>query len=173
MYKLREITREDLKEINAWRNDPALIAYLGAPYRFINEEVDNNWYDNYMRSRNNSVRCAIVDEKEPDAILGIVSLLEINNVNRSGQLHIMIGKNENRGKGIGKFAVNEMLRHAFNNLNLHRVELSVLANNEVAICLYKKCGFTIEGKKRESNYKNGIYLDAIMMGILKNDWKNF
>ena len=172
MYKLREINKEDMKEINKWRNDSELIACLGAPYRYINEEVDNNWFDNYMRARNNAVRCAIVDEKEQNIILGMISLLDINNVNRSGQLHIMIGKKENRGKGLGKFAVNEMLQHAFNNLNLHRVELSALENNTAAIHLYQKCGFKIEGKKRESNYKNGEYSNVIMMGILKNEWKN-
>ena len=171
MYKLREITKEDMKEINKWRNDPELIACLGAPYRYINEEVDYNWFDQYMRSRNNAVRCAIVDEQEQNIILGMISLLDINYVNRSGQLHIMIGRKENRGKGMGMFAVKEMLQHAFNNLNLHRIELTALENNKVAIYIYEKCGFTIEGKKRESNYKNGKYLNTIIMSILENEWK--
>ena len=125
-----------------------------------------------MRSRGNAVRCAIVDEKKSDIILGMISLLEINNVNRSGQLHIMIGGIDNRGKGMGTFAVNAMLTHAFNNLNLHRVELNVLENNSIAQRLYKKCGFTIEGLRREANYKNGQYENVVMMSILKNEWKN-
>ena len=45
MYKLRELEREDIKRINKWRNDPYLIACLGAPYRFINEDVDSDWYE--------------------------------------------------------------------------------------------------------------------------------
>ena len=40
MYKLRELERKDLKKINSWRNDEEIISLLGAPYRFINQEVD-------------------------------------------------------------------------------------------------------------------------------------
>ena len=172
MYKLREIRKDDISTINNWRNDPDLIACLGAPYRYINEDVDNNWFDQYMRSRNNAVRCAIVDENKADCILGMISLLDINYISRSGQLHIMIGEANNRGKGMGAFAVNEMLTHAFNNLNLHRIELNVLERNSIAQKLYKKCGFAVEGLRREANYKNGQYENVVMMSILKSEWKN-
>ncbi len=169
MYCLRELERNDLPRINKWRNDPYLIACLGAPYRFINEDVDSGWYESYLHSRNSSVRCAIVDSDKKDEILGLISLLDINSINRSASLHIMIGGSENRGKGMGTFAVNAMIEHAFFNLNLRRIELGVLENNSAAIHLYEKCGFVREGIKRESNYKNGKYLSMIMMSILRKD----
>ena len=90
MYKLRELERKDLKKINLWRNDEEIIALLGAPYRFINQEVDEKWYEGYMQSRSNAIRCAIVTE-ECDDITGLVSLCDINFINRSAVLHIMIG----------------------------------------------------------------------------------
>lgn len=55
MYKLRELERKDLEQINKWRNDPELIELLGAPYRFINLEVDTKWYENYMGNRNSAI----------------------------------------------------------------------------------------------------------------------
>ena len=169
MYKLRELEREDIKRINKWRNDPELIACLGAPYRFINEDVDSDWYDKYINARNSCVRCAIIDT-EKDEILGLISLININYINRCADLHIMIGGKENRGKGIGTFAVSAMVKHAFLNLNLRRIELGVLENNIVAIRLYERCGFVREGIKRESNYKNGKYENMILMSILKKDF---
>lgn len=168
MYKLRELEREDIKRINKWRNDPDLIACLGAPYRFINEDVDSDWYDKYIHARSNSVRCAIV-ETEKDEVLGLISLLNINYINRCADLHIMIGGKENRGKGIGTFAVSAMIEHAFLDVNLRRIELGVLENNAPAIRLYEKCGFIREGLKRESNYKNGKYESMIMMSLLRKD----
>ncbi|MBE6797089.1 MAG: GNAT family N-acetyltransferase [Ruminococcaceae bacterium] len=171
MYKLRELEREDLKKINKWRNDPDLISCLGAPYRFINEDVDSEWYDKYLNTRGNCVRCAIVDEDKESEVLGLISLVDINYINRSGELHIMIGGSQNRGKGIGTFAVKAMLDHAFDNLNLRRVELGVLETNLPAIKLYEKTGFVKEGIKKESNYKNGRYVSMIMMAILKDDSK--
>lgn len=171
MYKLRELEREDIKRINKWRNDPNLIACLGAPYRFINEDVDSDWYDKYMHARNNSVRCAIVDSEREDEVLGLISLLNINYINRCGEMHIMIGNSENRGKGLGTFAVTAMIDHAFDNLNLRRIELSVLETNAAAIRLYEKTGFIREGIKRKSNYKNGEYISMILMGLLKEERK--
>ena len=169
MYKLRELERDDMKQINKWRNDPDLIACLGAPYRFINEEVDLDWYDSYMRARNNSVRCVIIDTDRESEVLGLISLVGINYINRCGELHIMIGNEANCGKGIGTFAVKEMILHAFNNLNLRRIQLGVLETNTRAIRLYEKTGFVKEGIKRKSTYKNGKYINLIMMGLLKED----
>lgn len=49
----------------------------------------------------------------------------------------MIGDSENQGRGIGIFSINEMLKHAFYNLNFQRVELTVPENNERAKHLYE------------------------------------
>ena len=170
MYRLRELERKDLAEINKWRNDPELISELGAPFRYININVDEKWFDSYMSSRNTAVRCAIVSED--DVILGLVSLVSIDNLNRSAEFHIMIGSKENQGKGIGTFAVKEMLNHAFNDLNLHRVYLTALETNQRAQHLYEKMGFVTEGKKRASNYKNGKYYDMNMYSILEDEYKH-
>lgn len=170
MYRLREIKKEDLKAINQWRNDPELISCLGAPFRYINLEVDFKWFENYMSNRNNCIRCAIVDEDYVEDILGLVSLTGIDYIHRCAALHIMIGNESCRGKGIGTFAVNAMLEHGFLNMNLHRIELGVLKNNKVAIGLYEKCGFVKEGAKRKAVYKNGSYQDLIMMAILDTDY---
>lgn len=168
MYRLRELERKDLREINKWRNDKDLIDCLGATFRFINNEVDEKWFDNYMSSRNTQVRCSIVDES--DNILGLVSLVKIDNINQSAELHIMIGGLNNRGKGIGTFAVKGVLNHAFFNLNLNRIELTVLSNNERAIALYEKIGFKREGIKRKARYKNGKFVDMILYSLLKDEY---
>lgn len=170
MYKLRELERKDLSSINAWRNDPELIASLGAPFRYINLEVDAKWFDSYMAGRGNSVRCAIVEEGVEDHILGLISLMSVDYMNQSAELHIMIGDKHNQGKGIGTFAVTEMLRHAFMNMNLQRVELTVLEENKRAQHLYEKCGFVREGLKRSAKYKNGQFVNMLMYGILKNEF---
>lgn len=171
MLKLRELGRNDIKTINRWRSDPELICGLGAPYRFINEEVDASWFDAYMKSRNSCVRCVIFDTDNEEKALGLVTLSNINYINRSAELHIMIGEKENQGKGIGTFAVTTMVKYAFEDLNLHRIELGVLETNDRAIGLYKKCGFVQEGFKRKSNYKNGKYVSMIIMSVLKEDLK--
>ena len=121
-----------------------------------------------MSHRNNQVRCAIVDDKD-DKILGIVSLVSIDHMNQSGELHIMIGNNENQNKGLGTFAVKEMINHAFNNLNLHRIELTVLDSNKRAQHLYEKVGFVREGTKKQAKYKNGEFVDMHIYALIKEN----
>ena len=70
---------------------------------------------------------------------------------------------------MGTFAVLSMLRHAFYDLNLHRVELSVLATNEAAMGLYEKCGFSCEGTRRQACYKQGKFVDMYEYGILRGE----
>lgn len=167
MYKLRELQRKDISAINVWRNREELVASLGAPFRFINQEVDERWFEDYMASRVNTVRCAIVTQ-ECDEIIGLVSLTDINFINRSATLHIMIG-NEAQGKGAGTFAVRAMCNHAFRNYGLHRIELDVLADNARARHVYEKCGFIQEGVRRNSVFKNGEFKDMVLYSRLSDE----
>ena len=146
MFRLRELERKDLQEINKWRNNPELIELLGAPFRYINLDVDVKWFESYMNNRGNAVRCAIT-ELNKDDILGLVSLVSINYMNQSAEFHIMIGDKANQGRGIGTFAVKEMLNRAKH--------------------LYEKCGFVYEGRKRKAKYKNGTFVDMLMYSILR------
>ena len=166
MYRLRELEKRDLEKINAWRNDPALITLLGAPFRYINLDVDIRWYENYMNNRGNTVRCAVVNEDD-DEIIGLVSLTSIDYINQSAEFHIMIGERKNQGKGAGTFAVQAMLDHAFQNMNLQRVELTVLESNERAKHLYEKCGFICECRRRRAIFKIGQFMDVLEYGILR------
>lgn len=168
MYHLREIERRDIPIINKWRNDPELISSLGAPFRYIGPEVDEAWFDSYLNNRRQNVRCAIIDDN--DKVLGVVYLTNIDHLHRSAEFSVMVGEVDCRGKGIGSFAVKEMLDHAFFNLNLNRIELSVLTNNAAAVRLYEKHGFVREGIKRQARFKNGEYNDIYIYAILREDY---
>ena len=168
MFKLRELDKKDIAIINEWRNDPELISYLGAPYRFINVTVDENWYNSYMANRGNQIRCAIVNDN--DTILGLVSLTNIDYINSSAEFHIMIGNKSAQNSGVGSFAINSMLSHAFLNMNLQRIELSVLVSNKRAIHVYEKMGFVYEGTKRNCCYKEGKFTDMHIYSVLRSEW---
>jgi RimJ/RimL family protein N-acetyltransferase len=166
---LREIERNDLPTINSWRADRDLVSNLTANFRYISLEVDQKWFDAYLASRSNNVRLAICDCSQ-DEILGVVYLLKIDWVNRTSEFGIQIGKKEFYGRGVGDWAMRKMLEHAFGDLNLHRVTLTVLENNDRALRLYKKLGFTEEGRLRQAVFKNGKHLDLIVMAILEDEF---
>lgn len=170
MYKLRELERKDLNVINKWRNNPELISLLGAPFRYINLDVDIKWFENYMANRGNAIRCAIISE-DREEIIGLVSLVAIDFLNQSAEFHIMIGDTEKQNQGAGTYAVKAMLYHAFYNMNLQRIELSVLENNERAKHLYEKCGFIFEGRRRKAKYKDGKFVNLLLYSALRDDYE--
>lgn len=171
MYIMRELRRSDLPTINAWRADRELISRLGATYRYINQEVDERWFNAYMDRRGNTVRCAVCDAEAPDQILGLVSLTDIDYTSRSCQLHMMIGDTNQRGKGMGTFAFNEIIRHAFDDLNLNRMEAFILTDNAASLALCRKVGFKEEGLLRQYTFKDGEYRDTVIMSVLREEWK--
>lgn len=167
MFKIREIERKDLETIRKWHNDTELYQKLGGTFHYCNDEVESAWFDNYMQSRNKNVRCVITDEN--DELLGCIYLLNIDYINRSAELGI-ITDISNRRKGVATFANNSIFEHAFNNLNLKRLEIEILSTNSASIALAKKAGFKQEGIKRKAYYKNGDYVDAILLSILKEEY---
>lgn len=167
-YRLRELERRDLPILNGWRADRALIGQLGAAFRHVGSAVDERWFDSYLASRANNVRLAICGED--DQPVGAVYLLGIDWVHRHGEFSIWIGATAQQRKGAGEAGTRGMLAHAFDDLNLQRVHLSVLARNEPAIRLYRKVGFSEEGRLRNAVFKAGRYEDMLMMALLRGEY---
>jgi hypothetical protein len=64
-----------------------------------------------------------------------------------------------------------MLDHAFGTLGLHRVALFVFEFNVRAVRAYQRCGFVIEGRARESIWRDGRWWDELAMSVLQSDWR--
>ena len=73
-----------------------------------------------------------------------------------------------QGKGVGSTLLAAALDVADNWMNLHRVELSVYADNEAAIGLYRKFGFENEGLFRDYAVRDGQWVDTLSMARLRN-----
>jgi RimJ/RimL family protein N-acetyltransferase len=166
--RLRELERADLPKLNAWRNDPSLIALLGGTFRHVCLAVDDAWYDRYLAARQNNVRLAIT--LDDGSLVGAIYLLNIDWQNRNADLGMWIGEPSARGRGVGTAALRAMLQHAFGDLNLERVQLGVLSDNGPAIALYQKCGFVKEGLFRRAVFKEGRWCDLTRMAILREEF---
>jgi RimJ/RimL family protein N-acetyltransferase len=86
-------------------------------------------------------------------------------------LAIGIGEAAQRGQGYGEEAMRLMLRFAFDELNLRRVQLTVFSYNELAIRLYEKLGFRREGVFREFLQRDGQVHDMLLYGLLRREWE--
>jgi RimJ/RimL family protein N-acetyltransferase len=77
-----------------------------------------------------------------------------------------------RGQGLGRRLVREALSQAFAK-TYQRVELEVFASNQVAVGLYEREGFLIEGRKRFARFLDGAGDDILIMGCLRDEWLRF
>ena len=83
-----------------------------------------------------------------------------------GEIHMVV-RDDWHGKGVGTALMEAALDLADNWLNLTRLELTVYADNEAGIALYRKFGFEIEGTHRLYAFRNGEYVDAYSMARLR------
>ncbi|MFD1677089.1 GNAT family N-acetyltransferase [Alicyclobacillus fodiniaquatilis] len=74
------------------------------------------------------------------------------------------------GKGLGTEVTLLVLRYAFEELKLHRVDLRVLEYNHRAIACYEKCGFMKEGIEREGVFIEGKFETDVFMSILDREY---
>ena len=72
-----------------------------------------------------------------------------------------------RGKGIGSELLKTVIMHSWD-AGLKRIELEVFTTNTVAVNLYKKNGFELEGTKRNARYLDGRYEDVHFHGAMSN-----
>jgi RimJ/RimL family protein N-acetyltransferase len=76
-----------------------------------------------------------------------------------------------RGKGLAQAAYRVFLDYLFHVRGLNKVVVEVLDINVPAQKLYARAGFSIDGVKRQEVYRNGSYLDSIVMSILKSEFE--
>lgn len=74
---------------------------------------------------------------------------------------------QQQGKGIGTQVLQQIASYAISQQK-SRIELTVDINNEAAIALYKKVGFLIEGRIRNSYRRSdtGHFYDEYLMGLV-------
>jgi RimJ/RimL family protein N-acetyltransferase len=106
-----------------------------------------------------------------ERLVGTCAFSQLDGENGSALYHITIGEKDAWGHGYGTEATQLMLDHAFGTLGLHRIALTVFEFNERAIRAYRRCGFLVEGRARESIWRDGRWWDEIAMSVLASEWR--
>ena len=69
-------------------------------------------------------------------------------------------------------AVRALVDFAFRDLAMRKVGLEVLVDDERAVGAYTKAGFVEEGRLRAHSWFDGEVHDALVMGILREEWES-
>lgn len=169
LVTLGPIQRDYLPYYVEWLNDWQVRRFLAAnlPHPFTLED-EEGWF-NRQRQEQNACHFAILTRAE-GRVLGNCGLEQIDWTNRRAILGIFIGDKNYWSKGYGTDATRTLLRFAFEEANLHRVELQVFAFNPRAIRAYEKVGFKLEGVRKQALFREGAWHDEHIMAVLEDEW---
>jgi RimJ/RimL family protein N-acetyltransferase len=170
LVRLRAMEATDVERAYAWINDREVTRFLMARYPLSHAD-EEKWLAAASVGNGfaNDVRLAI--ETKDGVHIGNTGLHRISPEDRNAELGIMIGDKSYWSNGYGTDAVITLLRLAFDQMNLHRVDLGVFEFNERAIACYRKCGFVEEGRRREAYYQDGRYWDVVRMSVLRREFE--
>lgn len=159
LISLREMTEYDLEFFVEVRNSCAK-DYLHDSRTFTVAEAKEWWVNN----KNEYYIILFGDVK--------IGYFRTSNYSKeNGNIYIGADLHEDwRGQGLSYVAYQQFIPFMFEYRNLHKISLEVLATNTIAISLYRKLGFVEEGRKRDEVFKNGFYIDSIIMSIIKEEY---
>jgi RimJ/RimL family protein N-acetyltransferase len=100
---------------------------------------------------------------------GSVAFDVANRRSRIANLYGLMLHPDFRGRGLARAATEAFTRHLIGDLNYHRVELECYGYNERAISHFERCGFVREGVKRKAYWRNGTWVDGVLMGVVRED----
>lgn len=174
LVRLRAHAPSDLDACTRWINDVEVTRTLAVRYP-MPVRAEEQWLERISTGADAfharaDVHFAI--ETLEGRYIGNCGIHRVEWESRSADVGIMIGEKDCWNSGYGTDAMRTMLRFAFREMNLHRIQLDVYDHNARAIASYGKCGFVEEGRRRQAAYREGRYLDVIVMGVLRDDFES-
>lgn len=164
---LRAMELEDMELYRSMVNDED-ISKMVVGWSFpVSKKEQIDWYNRVVSDSNKRFTICL---KENDQPVGMVTLTNIDLVNRSAFHGIKLHSSCPKGKGIGTDAVMTLMNYAFNKLNLNRLDGEWIVYNTASKKMYEKCGWREEGIKKKAVYRDGEYHDLAICGILKEDF---
>lgn len=102
-----------------------------------------------------------------DKIVGHAQIFKLPHSRRKGTGDLVIYLHQGfQNVGLGTAMMDELIALARTE-GLHRIGLSVIADNKLAIHLYQKFGFESEGLKKDAYFgEDGRYHDELMMSLI-------
>ena len=167
---LRNIEIEDLKDFYLQKNDPEVSSFLGGFSTGYSIEDIKDWYD-YHRKKKDELILSMIDRNN-GLCIGHVGLYNIDYRIRIAEFAIMIGDKSYWDKGIGSKISRNMINYGFDELNLNRISSTFLSDNYRSIKMCEKLGFKKEGELRKAQFKNGVYKNILLLGLLKEEFTN-
>ncbi len=165
--QLRALEKADLTFLHRLHNSYKTMNYFfEEPFETLRELED--LYEKYVH--NTTERRFVIEEISTGSSVGVLSLIEIDEINRKCEIDIIIDE-KFQGRSLGKQGFVLGVKYAFDILNLYKIYLLLLPNNTPGLSIYTFSGFKKECRLRREFYRNGEYVDVERMCLFENQWR--
>jgi RimJ/RimL family protein N-acetyltransferase len=167
---LRPPQRGDEEALFALHSDAEVMRYFSEPPWTDPERAARQIDDDAAAfERGDFFRFAIV-LTETQRMIGNCTLFALHRQNRRAEIGYALQR-QCWGKGYMNEALEGLLAHAFNDLDLNRLEADIDPRNEASKVCLERLGFISEGFLRERWIVGGEVCDSALYGLLRRDWK--
>lgn len=168
---LRAVEEGDLPKLQEWANDPTIQSMLGGWHFPVGAQDQKKWYESLSVGSTNQ-RFAI--DVPGHGIVGTANLVNIDWQNRTAFHGMLIGDASLKGKGIALDTLKSIMKYAFDELGLERLDSDMIEYNVRSIEFYtRKCGWKVEGTKPSWYFRKGRRWDKVIVGITRGQYEDF
>jgi RimJ/RimL family protein N-acetyltransferase len=167
---LRWISEDDIDNLYKIFSDPQVMRYWSTPplpdreaaAELQREIADGNESDTMFKWG--------LALRDSNSVIGTTTLFNLNLDNGRAELGYAMGR-AHWGKGYMHEALQALVSHAFEVMELRRLEADVDPRNAASIRTLERLGFQREGFLRERWHVNGEIQDALFYGLLRREWR--
>lgn len=167
-FSLRKLELQDAEGMLEWMHDEEVNKVFETPFSTFTYEKVASFITQAQNEMSDSIHRACVDSQ--NRYLGTVSLKNIDPINKNAEYAISF-RSCAHGIGASMYATKEILRIAFEELNLEKIYLYLFEMNHRAEAFYKKCGFVYEATFVRHMVLNGELQNIKWYRMLKEEWK--
>ena len=170
--RLRPFGRADFDRLLASAESPEFVYQWAGP--LFTYPLDRPQLERYLLTATGNPPTTrlftAIDEAETP--VGHIELTRIDRHNRGASVARVLVFAEQRGRGIGRAMLTQVLRVGFEELGLHRLELLVFDFNQAAIRAYEHAGMIIEGRLRDVRNVGETFWSVYQMSMLEDEWRS-
>lgn len=166
---LRWVSENDIDSLLEIFSDPQVMRYWSTAPFTDREEAVALQREIATSNENNSMLKWGLALRDSDRLIGTTTLFHLNLDNGRAEVGYAMGR-AYWGKGYMNEALQALLAHAFEVMQLRRLEADVDPRNTASIRTLERLGFQKEGYLRERWHVNGEIQDAIFYGLLRREW---
>lgn len=167
---LKSITPAIIHELFTTKTKEEIMAYFGI------DEVGFQHYKDIhekgVETHRLSIFVFLLMDKETNVPIGECGFHTWNATHRRAEVFYVMRNEAFKQKGLMSEALKEVLNYGFTELELHRIQALIAAENQPSLKLLQRYGFSFEGTMREDYVVDGKNEDSECYSLLKWEWEN-